>query len=115
VAKQLTAHDALGAHARDELGISSVMSARPVQAAVFSAVSFAVGASLPLLVTALLAGSMMIPVVAISSLAFLALLGGVAARAGGASVLTGSLRVLFWGAMAMGATALVGKLFGTVV
>ncbi|MBK8304569.1 MAG: VIT family protein [Chloracidobacterium sp.] len=115
VAKQLTAHDALGSHARDELGISSVMSARPVQAAVFSAVSFAVGASLPLLVTALLAGSMMIPVVAISSLIFLALLGGVAARAGGASILTGSLRVLFWGAMAMGATALVGKLFGTVV
>ncbi|MBP7415010.1 MAG: VIT family protein [Pyrinomonadaceae bacterium] len=115
VAKQLTAHDALGAHARDELGISSVMSARPVQAAVFSAVSFAVGASLPLLVTALLAGSMMIPVVAISSLIFLALLGGVAARAGGASILTGSLRVLFWGAMAMGATALVGKIFGTVV
>ena len=115
VAKQLTAHDALGAHARDELGISSVMSARPVQAAVFSAVSFAVGASLPLLVTALLAGSMMIPVVAVSSLVFLALLGGVAARAGGASVLTGSLRVLFWGAMAMGATALVGKIFGTVV
>jgi VIT1/CCC1 family predicted Fe2+/Mn2+ transporter len=115
VAKQLTAHDALGAHARDELGISSVMSARPVQAAVFSAVSFAVGASLPLLVTALLAGSMMIPVVAISSLVFLALLGGVAARAGGASILTGSLRVLFWGAMAMGATALVGKIFGTVV
>ncbi len=115
VAKQLTAHDALGAHARDELGISSVMSARPVQAAVFSAVSFAVGASLPLLVTALLAGSMMIPVVAVSSLVFLALLGGIAARAGGASVLTGSLRVLFWGAMVMGATALVGKIFGTVV
>lgn len=115
VAKQLTAHDALGAHARDELGISSVMSARPVQAAVFSAVSFAVGASLPLLVTALLAGSLMIPVVAVSSLIFLALLGGVAARAGGASILTGSLRVLFWGAMAMGATALVGKIFGTVV
>lgn len=115
VAKQLTAHDALGAHARDELGISSVMSARPVQAAVFSAISFAVGASLPLLVTALLAGSMMIPVVAVSSLVFLALLGGVAARAGGASILSGSLRVLFWGAMAMGATALVGKIFGTVV
>lgn len=115
VAKQLTAHDALGAHARDELGISSAMSARPVQAAVFSAVSFAVGASLPLLVTALLAGSTMIPVVAVSSLVFLALLGGVAARAGGASILTGSLRVLFWGAMAMGATALVGKIFGTVV
>ncbi len=115
VAKQLTAHDALGAHARDELGISSVMSARPVQAAVFSAVSFAVGAALPLLVTVVFAGSTMIPVVAVSSLVFLALLGGVAARAGGASILTGSLRVLFWGAIAMGATALVGKVFGTVV
>ncbi|MGB7201302.1 MAG: VIT family protein [Pyrinomonadaceae bacterium] len=115
VAKQLTAHDALGAHARDELGISAVMSARPVQAAIFSAVSFALGASLPLIVTVVLGGSMMIPIVAASSLVFLALLGGVAASAGGASILTGSLRVLFWGAMAMGATALVGKIFGTVV
>ena len=115
VAKQLTAHDALGAHARDELGISAVMSARPVQAAIFSAVSFALGASLPLIVTVVLGGSMMIPIVAASSLVFLALLGGVAASAGGASILNGSLRVLFWGAMAMGATALVGKIFGTVV
>jgi len=115
VAVQLTAHDALGAHARDELGISEVLSARPIQAAVFSAVSFAIGAALPLGVTAVLSGAMMIPAVAVSSLVFLALLGGVAGRAGGASVVTGSLRVLFWGAMAMGATALVGKLFGTVV
>lgn len=115
VAGQLMAHDALGAHARDELGITSVMSARPVQAAFFSAVSFAVGASLPLMVTALVAGSVMIPAVAASSLVFLALLGGVAASAGGASIIIGSLRVLFWGAMAMGVTALAGKIFGTVI
>ena len=115
VADELMAHDALGAHARDELGISEATTARPLQAAVFSAVSFSVGAALPLGVTALLTGSMMIPSVAVSSLVFLALLGGVAARAGGASVLRGSLRVLFWGAMAMAATALVGKLFGTAV
>ncbi len=115
VAVQLTAHDALGSHARDELGISQHLSARPIQAAVFSAVSFAIGAALPLTVTALFVGSAMIPIVAVSSLVFLALLGGVAARAGGASVMTGAIRVLFWGAIAMGVTALVGKLFGTVV
>lgn len=115
VADELMAHDALGAHARDELGITDALSARPLQAAVFSAVSFAIGASLPLGVTALLSGPIMIPSIAASSLVFLALLGGVAARAGGASVITGAIRVLFWGAMAMGATALVGKLFGTAV
>lgn len=115
VAEQLTAHDALAAHARDELGISEVMSARPLQAAVFSAVSFAIGAGLPLGVTALFAGPMLIPVVAGSSLVFLAILGGVAARAGGANVLTGACRILFWGAVAMAATSLVGKLFGTAV
>jgi VIT1/CCC1 family predicted Fe2+/Mn2+ transporter len=115
VAVQLTAHDALGAHARDELGISEHLSARPIQAAVFSAVSFAIGAALPLIVTIVFVGSAMIPIVAVSSLVFLALLGGVAARAGGAGVLTGAMRVLFWGAIAMGATALVGKIFGTVV
>lgn len=115
VAVQLTAHDALGAHARDELGISERLSARPIQAAVFSAVSFAIGAALPLIVTVVFVGSAMIPIVAVSSLIFLALLGGVAARAGGASVFTGAMRVLFWGAIAMGVTALVGKLFGTVV
>ena len=115
VAVQLTAHDALGAHARDELGILQHLSARPIQAALFSAVSFAIGAALPLIVTAVFAGSAMIPIVAVSSLVFLAVLGGVAARAGGASVLTGAARVLFWGAIAMGVTALVGKLFGTVV
>lgn len=115
VARQLTVHDALGAHARDELGISDIISARPVQAAVFSAVSFALGASLPLVVIVLFGVSMMIPVVATSSLVFLAILGGVAAHAGGASIFTGAFRVLFWGAMAMGVTALVGKIFGTVV
>lgn len=115
VARQLTEHDAVGAHARDELGISETLSARPIQAAVFSAVSFALGALLPLGVAAVLNMSNMIPLVAVSSLAFLALLGGVAARAGGASIAVGAVRVLFWGAIAMGATALVGKLFGTVV
>lgn len=115
VAVQLTAHDALGAHARDELGISERLSARPIQAAVFSAVSFAIGAALPLIVTAVFVGSAMIPIVAVSSLVFLALLGGIAARAGGASVFTGAMRVLFWGAIAMAVTAGVGKLFGAVV
>jgi VIT1/CCC1 family predicted Fe2+/Mn2+ transporter len=109
------AHDALGAHARDELGISEATVARPLQAALFSAVSFSLGAALPLVVTALFSVSTMIPMVATSSLVFLALLGGVAARAGGARIFRGSLRVLFWGAMAMAATALVGKLFGTAV
>ncbi|MFN0140588.1 MAG: VIT1/CCC1 transporter family protein [Pyrinomonadaceae bacterium] len=115
VAEQLTAHDALAAHARDELGISEVTSARPLQAAVFSAVSFAIGAALPLGVTALFSGAMLIPVVAVGSLVFLAILGGVAARTGGANIFTGASRILFWGAVAMAATALVGKLFGTAV
>jgi VIT1/CCC1 family predicted Fe2+/Mn2+ transporter len=115
VADELMAHDALGAHARDELGISEAMSARPLQAAVFSACSFAIGAALPLVVTVFAPVSAMIWMVAVSSLVFLALLGGVAARAGGAGVLKGAVRVLFWGAMAMAATALVGKLFGTAV
>lgn len=115
VADQLMAHDALGAHARDELGISEIMSARPIQAAIFSAISFAIGAALPLSVTWFSSGPMLIWFVAASSLIFLALLGAVAARAGGASMMTGAMRVLFWGAIAMGATALVGKLFGAVV
>ena len=115
VADQLMAHDALGAHARDELGISEALTARPIQAGVFSAISFAIGAALPLGVAAIVSGSAMIPYVAASSLVFLALLGGVAAHAGGASILTGAVRVLFWGAIAMAATALVGKLFGAVV
>lgn len=115
VAIQLTKHDALGAHARDELGISEVTSARPLQAAGFSAVSFALGAALPLAVAAIITGSAMIPTVAASSLVFLAMLGAVAAKAGGANMITGSLRVLFWGAMAMAVTALIGSLFGAVV
>ena len=112
VAEQLMAHDALGAHARDELGISELLSARPLQAALSSAASFAVGALLPLAVTALAPEALLIPLVAGSSLAFLALLGAVAARVGGASALPGAWRVTFWGALAMAITAGVGALFG---
>ncbi|MFH1871368.1 MAG: VIT family protein [Pseudomonadota bacterium] len=112
VAEQLMAHDALGAHARDELGISELLSARPIQAALSSAASFAVGALLPLAVTALAPEALLIPLVAGSSLAFLALLGAVAARVGGASALPGAWRVTFWGALAMAVTAVVGMLFG---
>ncbi|HUG26356.1 VIT1/CCC1 transporter family protein [Piscinibacter sp.] len=115
VAEQLMAHDAIGAHGRDELGISEAHVARPVQAALASAGSFAVGALLPLAVTALAPGQRLIPWVAGMSLAFLALLGAVAARVGGASVLAGAWRVGFWGALAMAITAGVGALFGAVV
>jgi vacuolar iron transporter family protein len=115
VADQLTRHDALGSHARDELGISDELSARPVQAAVFSAVSFAIGAALPLAIAVLTAGRTQIMMIAVGSLISLALLGAVAANAGGASMLKGAMRVTFWGAIAMVATALVGKLFGTTV
>jgi len=114
VADQLMAHDALGAHARDELGISDTLRARPIQAALASAGSFAVGAAMPLLVTAVTPVSVLIPLVSGTSLAFLALLGGVAARAGGAGVTKGAIRVTFWGALAMALTAGVGSLFGTV-
>jgi len=115
VAEQLMAHDALGAHTRDELGITETLSANPLQAAGFSAASFAVGAILPLGVAWLSPGPLMTWLVAVSSLVFLTMLGGVAARAGGAGVITGAFRVLFWGAIAMAATALVGRLFGAVV
>jgi len=115
VADQLMAHDALGAHARDELGISQTLSARPVQAALASAGSFAMGAALPLLATAVAPEAQLIPVVGGTSLLFLALLGGLAARAGGAAVAVGAFRVTFWGALAMAATAGVGALFGTTV
>jgi VIT1/CCC1 family predicted Fe2+/Mn2+ transporter len=115
VADQLMAHDALGAHARDELGISPAFTARPIQAAFASAASFAVGAAMPLAVTAIVPGSGLIPFVAGTSLLFLALLGGLAARAGGAGVTLGAMRVTFWGALAMAATAGVGALFGTAV
>jgi len=115
VARQLMAHDALGAHARDELGISEATTARPVQAAFASAATFAVGAGLPLLMAALAPGGRMVPAVAVASLACLGLLGGIAARVGGAKPLTGAVRVVFWGALAMGLTMGVGALFGTAV
>lgn len=114
VAQQLMQHDALGAHARDELGISEAMTARPVQAALASAASFAVGAALPLAVTALAPETSLMFWVAGASLVFLAALGALAARAGGAPVATAAWRVTFWGALAMGITAGVGALFGAV-
>ena len=114
VAEQLMDHDALGAHARDELGISETFRARPIQAALASAGSFAVGAALPLLVAALVPARGLIPLVSGTSLVFLALLGGLAARAGGAGVMMGALRVTFWGALAMAVTAGAGSLFGTI-
>jgi VIT1/CCC1 family predicted Fe2+/Mn2+ transporter len=112
VAEQLMAHDALGAHARDELGISETLSARPIQAALTSAASFAVGAAMPLAAVAVGPASSLIPVVSAVSLAFLAVLGGLAARVGGAPMATGAMRVTFWGALAMGLTAGVGAMFG---
>ena len=115
VARQLMAHDALGAHARDELGHSSAMAARPLLAAFTSASTFAVGAALPLLVAALVPVTRLPMSVSIASLVALALLGGLAARTGGASAALGAWRVAFWGAIAMAATALVGRWFGTVV
>jgi len=115
VAEQLMAHDAIGAHARDELGISEALAARPLQAALASAGTFAVGAALPLAVAALAPDPALIPAVAAGSLAFLAGLGALAARAGGARPALGALRVGFWGALAMALTAAVGALFGTVL
>jgi len=112
VADQLMAHDALEAHARDELGITSTLSARPVQAALASAASFAVGAAMPLLVAAFGPPAQIIYLVSGTSLFFLALLGGIAARVGGAGVAAGAIRVTFWGALAMAVTAGVGALFG---
>jgi VIT1/CCC1 family predicted Fe2+/Mn2+ transporter len=114
VADQLMVHDAIGAHARDELGISETLRARPTQAALASAASFAVGAALPLFVTVIAPTAILIPLVSGSSLVFLALLGGLAARAGGAGVAVGAIRVTFWGALAMAVTAGVGWLFGTM-
>lgn len=114
VAIQLTAHDALGAHARDELGIIDSMNAKPVLAAVASAGTFAIGAALPLLVVILASTSNIVPYVAATSLFFLAALGGLAAQAGGAGVIKGAARVAFWGVLAMIATAAVGSLFGVV-
>ncbi len=114
VAVQLMAHDAVGAHARDELGISELTTARPVQAALASAGTFAVGAALPLLIAFLVPMAALIPAVAGASLVFLALLGALAARTGGAPVVKGAWRVTFWGALAMALTAGVGAVFGTV-
>jgi VIT1/CCC1 family predicted Fe2+/Mn2+ transporter len=108
------AHDALGAHARDEIGISEKVSAQPVQAAFSSAGTFTIGATLPLLVAWAIPGAQLIPAVAVSSLVFLAILGALAARTGGASIIIGAVRVTFWGALAMAITAGVGRLFGVV-
>jgi VIT1/CCC1 family predicted Fe2+/Mn2+ transporter len=115
VAGQLMAHDAIGAHSRDELGFSDAMMARPLQAALASAGSFAVGAALPVLLVWLGPLRLLNPLVTGSSLVLLALLGVLAAQLGGAPMLRGALRVTFWGAVAMGCSALVGHLFGTVV
>jgi len=115
VALQLMEHDALGAHARDELGISDSLSARPVQAALASAGTFAVGAAMPLIVVLLSPEGVIVPAVAITSLIFLALLGMLAAQAGGSPIIKAVIRVTFWGALAMALTAGVGALFGTVV
>jgi VIT1/CCC1 family predicted Fe2+/Mn2+ transporter len=115
VAERLMAHDALTAHARDELGITDSLSARPVQAAFASAGTFAVGAAMPLLIALLAPAPSLVPVVSGASLVCLAALGVLAARAGGAPVMKSALRVTFWGALAMGLTAGVGALFGTAV
>ena len=115
VADQLMAKDALAAHARDELGISEMTTARPVQAALASAATFAVGAAMPLSMVLIAPTAWLIPIVSMASLAFLALLGAVGAKAGGANVARATARVAFWGALAMLLTAGIGKLFGTVV
>lgn len=114
VADQLTARDALEAHARDELGMSEGTRARPIQAALASAAAFAAGATPPLVLTALLPTASLTVALAVTTLALLAALGATAARLGGAPIWTGTIRVAFWGAVAMGCTALVGRLFGTV-
>ena len=114
VAEQMTARDALAAHARDELGIVAEHAARPVQAALASAATFAVGAALPLMTAAAVPTSMVIPAVSVTALFFLAALGGMAAAAGGAGLLRGAARVAFWGALAMALTAIVGRMFGMV-
>lgn len=112
VAEQLTAHDALGAHARDELGITEHLAPRPIQAALSSAASFAVGAALPLALVPLFRASELVLAISVATLVLLAVLGALAARAGGAGMLKGSLRVTFWGALALAVTASVGTLFG---
>lgn len=115
VAQQLMAKDALAAHARDELGISEITTARPVQAALASAATFSVGAALPLLMVVVSPVAWLVPIVSAASLVFLALLGAVGAKTGGANIWRATVRVTFWGALAMALTAGIGKLFGTVV
>jgi VIT1/CCC1 family predicted Fe2+/Mn2+ transporter len=115
VATQLMAHDALGAHSRDELGVSDVVSARPVQAGVTSAATFAVGAALPLMTSLVAPAPYLVVVVAGTSLVFLTALGALSASTGGAPILRASARVAFWGALAMGLTAAAGRLVGTAV
>ena len=115
VALQLMAKDALGAHARDELGISEITTTRPVQAALTSAATFATGAAMPLLMVVVAPAAYVTPVVAAASLMFLALLGAIGANAGGADIVRATVRVTFWGALAMAATAGIGTLFGTAV
>jgi len=115
VAEQLMAHDALAAHARDELGISDNSIARPIQAALASAATFSVGAAMPLLIVLLVPEKRMIPSVFLTTLVFLAVLGTLAALAGGAPLMRAAVRVTFWGALAMGLTAIVGVIFGTMV
>ena len=115
VADQLMAKDALGAHAQEELGISEITTARPIQAALTSAATFAVGAAMPLMMVLVSPPSILVPVVSIASLMFLALLGAIGARAGGAGVIKATFRVTFWGAMAMALTAGIGALVGTAI
>lgn len=115
VANQLMAYDALGAHARDELGITETLKARPLQAALASAASFTIGAAMPLFTAALAPKAGLISSVVAASLVFLAVLGALSARTGGASMTIGLIRVLFWGALAMSVTSAVGALFGTLV
>src|SRR6186713_2362210 len=114
VVEQLMAKDALMAHARDELGISEITTARPVQAALTSAATFSVGAAMPLLMVVVSPPNLLVPLVSAASLGFLALLGAIGAKAGGANVLRATARVTFWGALAMALTAGIGKIFGTV-
>ena len=115
VADQLMAKDALAAHARDELGISEITTARPIQAALTSAATFAAGAAMPMLMVVVSPASLLVPIVSVASLVFLALLGAFGARAGGANVVRATIRVTFWGALAMALTAGIGAAFGTVL
>jgi vacuolar iron transporter family protein len=115
VAGQLMKKDALGAHARDELGISQMTTARPVQAALTSAVTFSVGAAMPLLMVVVSPSTLLVPATSAASLGFLAFLGAVGAKAGGANMLRATIRVTFWGALALGVTAGIGKLFGAIL